>query len=70
MTNYQSLLDDLKEYRRQFVDHLEADMDPATARRLGETHLAILAVEAVMNEPPVVRTGPMIQFDETGWPKP
>lgn len=65
-----SLLDDLQMYRRQFVDQLAADLDPDIARKLGETHMAILAVEAVMTEPEPVKTGPRIIFGEDGWPSP
>lgn len=69
MSDYADLLADLKEHRRQLVDHLSADMDPEVARTLALTHTAILAVEAVMAEPEPATTGPLVEFGEDGWPK-
>jgi len=64
-----STLEDLKGYRRTFADVLSRDLDPETARRLGETHLAVLAIEAVLAEPEPIKTGRHIEFGEDGYPK-
>ncbi|PWL19271.1 hypothetical protein DKP76_01540 [Falsochrobactrum shanghaiense] len=66
--DYSSLLELMKMHRRDLVDRLENDDDPKTAKMLGEAHLAILAIEAVMSERPSEKTGPKIEFDEKGWP--
>ncbi|WP_457660958.1 hypothetical protein [Sinorhizobium medicae] len=67
--DYADLLQQLKQYRRDFVFQLHCDLSPSTARQLAETQMAILAVEAVMAEPKPVRTGPIIEFGEDGYPK-
>lgn len=66
--DYSSLLELMKMHRRDLVDRLENDYDPKTAKMLGEAHLAILAIESVMSERPSEKTGPKIEFDESGWP--
>lgn len=66
--NYASLLFDLKDRRRIFVDDLAADDSPENAAKLAVVQMAITAVEAVMAEP-VVRPPPShIAFGEDGWP--
>jgi hypothetical protein len=69
MTDYGSELALMKERRRQFADQFAYDDEPETVRRLGETHMAILALEAVMAEPVEVPVGPRVEFGEDGWPK-
>lgn len=64
-----SLLHDLKAYRRQDVAHLEQEMSREAVRALAETHMAILAIEAVMAEPEPVKTGPRIEYGPDGYPK-
>jgi hypothetical protein len=59
----------LKSRRRQLAGQFAYDDDPATTRQLGETHTAILAIEAVMAEPVIVPTGPIVEYGEDGWPK-
>ena len=68
MSDLQSLLETLKDYRRGFAEDLDP-MDSDNTKRLGEVHLAVLAVEAAMAEPPGEKTGPHIEFDASGWPK-
>lgn len=61
-------LADLKEYRRNFANELASDLDHNVARKLGEVHLAIMAIEAVLAEPAPTTTGPKIEFGQYGWP--
>lgn len=65
MTDYTGLHYLLKMRRRQLVEALDQDDDPATARLLADTHNAILAIEAVETEAEFNETrGPIITFDE------
>jgi len=69
MSHYADLLASLKEYRRNFADQLDQDMDLNTRKNLAETHMCILAIEAIIAEPPVEKTGPSIEFGADGYPK-
>lgn len=69
MDDLNSLLFEMKAYRQQFAERLSYDMDQETARRLAETHTAILAIEAVMAEPEAKPVGPRIEYGPDGYPK-
>jgi len=68
MSDHSDLLDLFKQRRRQFVDNLAYDDDPKTAARLADIQLVISSIEAVMDEPEPVKTGPRVEFGPDGWP--
>lgn len=63
-----SILNDLRQQRSDLINSMEQGWDDESVRKLAETHLAILAIEAVMAEPPAAKTGPVVRYDEEGWP--
>ena len=67
--DYSCLLEQMKQYRAHAVDFLDFDPSRENAQHLAYTHMAVLAIEAVMAEPEPVKTGPMIEFGEDGYPK-
>jgi hypothetical protein len=50
MTQFSSLLHQMKENRRYFVERLDHDDSPENIHRLASTHLAIEAIQAVIDE--------------------
>lgn len=62
-------LDQLKYYRRSFVELIEAEgFDHHRIAQLAVLHTAIQAFEAVADEPPPEKTGPRLVYNEDGWP--
>ncbi|MGO7605552.1 hypothetical protein ACC718_19585 [Rhizobium ruizarguesonis] len=68
MSDYTELLELFKQRRRAFVEQLEHDDEFTTAARLADVQLCIQAIEAVIAEPRVEKTGPKVEFGPDGWP--
>ena len=70
MTDLDDALDHLKDLRRTFVEkYADRAGDDETLGRIALIQTAITAVEAVMAEPRVAKTGPKIEIGEDGYPK-
>lgn len=68
----ESLLDDLKDERASIINAMTSGhgWSDDHVQALANTHIAILAVEAQMSEPPPpTSSGPRIEFGPDGWPK-
>lgn len=63
-----TILDDLRQQRSDLIVSMERGWDDDSVRKLGETHLAIVAIAAVMAEPVPVKAGPLVRYDGEGWP--
>lgn len=63
-------LEQLKYYRRCFVDLIEKDgFDSHRLSQLATLQTAIEAFEVVKAEPKPVKTGPRVVYGEDGWPQ-